>query len=431
MTAFVVVVGIVSITLVLVMQYARTQQEQKAWNDFAQDDFRSMALGRPLRVNAVTKADGVKSSPGSRANRYRELTVVRMEDESPDCRSFYFAAPDNSSLPIFFGGQYLVVSMPDPDSPGHSLSRCYSLSDGVQSSTYRITVKRVPGGKLSNLLHDSVQVGDRIRVQLPSGRFHIGKQSSIDESGRPRPLNLIAAGIGITPMLSMLRECLTNTPERTVRLFYQLRDASNAPFLEELRRLAAAHASCFRLFVALSKPRTGDLLKGDLHGRMDAVAILGAAGSAAGNFMICGPDGFMQTIAVGLTSRGVPQSCVEFESFAGPVKSRGSIANKTADAIVDVSNQSNVGVATQLAVRFKQSACDAVWTSADSSLLELAERSGVPIDSACRSGQCGSCVVRLLAGQVRYTAAPDLEGLEPDEALACVACPTSDIVIDA
>ncbi len=171
MTTFVIVVGIAALILVWVVQYARTHQEQKVWNEFAQDDFKAMALQRPLTVNAVAKAEGVKSSPGARAEKQRVLTVVRIEDESPDCRSFYFAAQDQTSLPPFFGGQYLLISLPDPELPGRALSRCYSLSDGANGSTYRITVKRVPGGKMSNLLHDSVRVGDRIRVQLRLAAF--------------------------------------------------------------------------------------------------------------------------------------------------------------------------------------------------------------------------------------------------------------------
>ncbi len=431
MSTFVVVVGIALIVLVLSIHYAQAHQERKVWHEFAQDDFKAMALQRPLTANAVANAEHVKADLDAKSERHRELSVVRIEDESPDCRSFYFASPNQTPLPTFFGGQYLLISLPDPDSPNRQVSRCYSLSDGVHESTYRITVKRVPGGKMSNLLHDTVRIGDRIRVQLPSGRFHIGNQSHIDEAGRPQPLNLIAAGIGITPMMSMLRESLKNTPDRAVRLFYQLRDASNAPFLDELRQLAVTEAGRFRLFVAFSKPGVGDLVRGDLQGRMDAVAILGAAGSATGNFMICGPDEFMRGIAAGLTSRGVPKSRVEYESFMAAAKPKPSVPSESR-SITDLELSSgNLAVATQATVRFSKTACDAVWTDDDSSLLDIADRYGVTIESACRSGQCGSCVVRLLAGRVRYAETPDFDAMEPHEALACVARPAGDIVIDA
>ncbi len=232
-------------------------------------------------------------------------------------------------------------------------------------------------------------------------------------------------------MMAMISESLKNSPNRPVRLFYQLRDSTHAPFLEGLRKLAMTERDRFRLFVAFSNPKPGDLLRGDMQGRMDAVAILGAAGSAAGNYMICGPDDFMRGIAAGLTDRGVPKTCVEFESFMSATKLKSPALASSSLPNDRQTTNGNLAIATQSMVRFTKSACDAVWTDDDSSLLDLAERCGVPVESACRSGQCGSCVKRLLAGKVTYGEPHSYEPLETDEVLTCVAQPVGDIVLDA
>ncbi len=144
MSTFVVVVGIVAILLVLVMQYAQSQQERAVWKEFASDELAQQSTSRTV-AGSPQPETLAGASTTKKPSRQRQLMVSRIEDESPDCRSFYFTAPDHSPLPPFFGGQFLTVSLPDPQVPQRLISRCYSLSDGVREQTYRITVKRVPG----------------------------------------------------------------------------------------------------------------------------------------------------------------------------------------------------------------------------------------------------------------------------------------------
>jgi uncharacterized protein len=422
------VVGTVFLSIGLLKHFAATYQERTIREAFLRDDWQ-------LVDHDFAFAPATESAKKPKTDRWRMMNVVRIADESPDSRSFHLAPIDGAPLVDFHAGQYLIVSLPDPDAAGRSVSRCYSLSDGPNASTYRITVKRVPGGKMSNLLHDTIRVGDTIRTQTPMGKFHIGDQSAQDEHGVDRPLNLIAAGIGITPMIAMLRQSQQNTPARPIRLFYQLRDAANAPFLAELCERTRPPADGGKtadttgklsLFVAYSQPRPGDMFRGAMQGRMDAANILRACGSPKGDFMICGPDAFMTTIAEGLIAGGAQPACVQYESFASPTKSPSNVTNAGSQTVAPETDPQH-----QVEVDFCATGCKTTFDLGDSSLLDVAERSGIAIDSACRTGQCGSCVIRLLKGNVRYDHPPEFDGLEPGEALACVAKPNGPVTVDA
>lgn len=358
---------------------------------------------------------------------YREMLVNSIVDESPDCRSFTLTACDGDPLPRFQSGQSILVRLQHPET-NKNVSRCYSLSSGPGEDAYRITVKRVPGGVMSNLLHDHVMAGDRIGIQSPRGKFHLNTEQP------ERPVSLIAAGIGITPMLSMLLHSLEVSPERRVDLFYQLRDSSNAPFLDSLRYLAGVCPS-FHLHVWFSKGEGTDFEQGVLPGRMNASEVLSRRGRLDGDFMICGPAQFMSQTAVDLVDGGVDASCVAYESFGPAAKGVGAIQvdGDSGDTAATNSEQSASPSAASVSpcnVRFEQSDQTARWDSPNDSLLDVAEAADVEVDSGCRSGDCGACVVRLLRGEVTYPTEPSCD-FEGDEVVLCAAQPNSDIEIEA
>ncbi len=361
------------------------------------------------------------------------MAVEKVVDESPDCKSFYFRPIDGQPIPEFLGGQYVLVGCRDPET-NKVISRCYSLSDAYNSDFFRITVRRVPGGKVSNLLHETIKAGDKIELRAPGGRFHI----DVEES--KKPLNLIAAGIGITPMVSMLRHAKQVTPDRPVRLFYQLRSSTNAPFLDELRKLAAdqSQGGNFQLFVAFSRPGKAEIRPQDATGRIAAESILQACGSVDGSFRICGPEAFMTNIATGLVGAGVREADVQYESFGGGKKGVGAIAvgpesleskQERGDQLTST-EASGDSTSSGPKIKFAQSNQTAAWSDEDESLLDMAERVGVDVDSSCRSGQCGSCAIRLLKGAVKYSEEPACE-VDDSEVLMCVAKPCGAVSVDA
>jgi ferredoxin-NADP reductase len=352
---------------------------------------------------------------------WRKVRVDQCRDESPDCRSYRFVPVDGAPLPSFRAGQSILVGVRHPVT-GKRLTRCYSLSGGPGESYYRITVKRVPGGVVSNLLHDHIRVNDEVEIQAPRGSFHASVEL------RHEPLVLIAAGIGITPMLSMFLENLEKTPERRVEIFYQLRSPSNTPFLGILRfsvnKIAATLPT--RLHVFFSQPSDVELPNGDSVGRLSAATVIDRCGSPSGEYLICGPADFMSSIAQGLVDCGVPENRVRYESFGDKPKGIGAVAVP----FDDQAEKDFVSTTESFKVRFESSDRDADWNGTQESVLELGESIGVELSSACRSGDCGACIVKLCQGTVRYENQPGCD-FQADQVVACVARPASDLRIEA
>lgn len=348
---------------------------------------------------------------------WRKMVVASIHDESPDCRSFKLQPLDDGPLPRFLGGQSIRVRIPavgSQDSP----SRFYSLSSGPGEDGYRITVRRVPHGRFSTQLHDTINVGDVLEIQSPRGRFHI------DATAPDRPLHLIAAGIGITPMLSMLLHSLEETPSREVHLYYQLRDETNAPFLRAMRFLnqSLETSSLFGLRVWFSRPTENQVVKaGEFVGRVTSKQIIDELPdrNLDCDYRICGPVQFMESMAEGLIALGADPKRVQYESFGSKLKSPGALS---VEGNLDEQRVSHH-------VKFCNSNTEAIYTDASTSLLELAETSSVPVVSSCRAGICGSCVHRLARGKIQYAQQPECE-YGKDEVVLCMAQPTSDIEID-
>ncbi|MEM9367097.1 MAG: 2Fe-2S iron-sulfur cluster-binding protein [Planctomycetota bacterium] len=372
----------------------------------------------PTTVGSATAiADRTEMTP-THWKGWREVRVARIIDESPDCRSFRLEAMDGSALPPFKAGQSILVRMAVGDSE-KKVSRCYSLSGGTAEPYYRITVKRVPEGQLSNALQDGLSQGDVLEIQAPRGRFHSQPRH------RDEPLVLIAAGIGITPMLAMLLENLEQTPSRRVHLFYQLRSPDHAPFLKLLRKVATERAGSLpvQLHVFFSRPDLMAIQHPDTEGRVDARQILERVGTVTGEYMICGPDAFMTSLAEGLVVGGVKADHVQYESFGGKAAGVGAVP-------VDREPHDHVGdESAEYHVVFNDSQDAATWTPSRGTLLDLAEESDVEVEFACRTGSCGACVCRLKAGQVAYRETPEHE-VHEGEVLMCVARPTSDVTIE-
>ena len=346
---------------------------------------------------------------------WRPLRVFRIIQETSDCTSFYLQDPDDQPLPPFFPGQYITVGLTNSD--GRMLSRCYSLSDAPDWRAYRITVKRVPSGKVSNLLHDTVQVGQTLQVRAPSGNFFPVANPEV-------PLVLIAAGIGITPMASIARHAQKHHPDRIIQLFYQVRDLANAPLLREMAKWAATNKNV-RLYLYLSKPGNNPPRWITGFGRLTVNEVLRVCGGPVGQFMLCGPSPMLATIQNGLADGGVPESMITVEAFEAIQK-----AKEAEDRTAGGSDESTSSGIAQT-VRFEKSGKDATCYHGVPTILEAAEAAGIDLDSGCRSGDCGACVIRLLKGRVQYANKPGFGPLEKDQALACVAQPSEAVVVDA
>jgi len=354
---------------------------------------------------------------------WREFRVARREyeDRAQTLCSFHLEPVDGAPLPRFVPGQFLTLAM--PISSDQTLTRCYSLSEGPNAGSYRISVKRVlapvgrpelPVGACSNHLHDRLQIGDVIKAKAPAGRFVVDPQPSV-------PIVLIAGGIGITPLLCMLRGGLAAEPNRTVHLYYGVRHGAEHGFRKELEELARLHPN-FRMSVVYSQPDSDDASGRDYQhtGHIDVDLLRRTLPAGRHRFYVCGPPAMMASLIPALGQWGVLPDDIHHEAF-GPASARSAQASSRAE----VARPSR-----SFEVMFRKSGRTLVWDGKDASLLDFAERHDVTIESGCRSGSCGTCEVKLIAGAVRYAEKPDHE-ITPGHCLLCVGFPDSPLELEA
>ncbi|SDG35988.1 pyridoxamine 5'-phosphate oxidase family protein [Paraburkholderia phenazinium] len=348
------------------------------------------------------------------ATGWRKLKVVEVRDETPSARSFYLESADGSSLPHFEPGQFLPIRLHVPGLAAPS-TRTYTLSDADHGQHYRITVKRE--GVASTWLHEHVQQGDVIEARAPAGAFKLERRS-------PRPVVLLSAGIGITPMIAMLNTLLADTsgatqPER-IHFIHGARQANEHPFAAQLMAAAEAHPH-LSVHLLDSQPATqaGHPAEARSFGRVDIAFLKGVLPFGDYDFYLCGPGAFMQDLYNGLRGLNIADERIRSEAF-GPasVKRSESIANGTRLA----APASAQNAAQSSKVVFMRTGREAKWSQEAGSLLELAEANGVTAESNCRSGTCGTCSTRLLAGAVTYPAPCEAQ-IEPGHALICSAIP--------
>jgi ferredoxin-NADP reductase len=295
------------------------------------------------------------------------------------------------------------------------------LSDRPDPSYYRVTIKRVPApadhpefapGLSSNHFHDRVQVGDILRVKAPAGHFFIDPDPTV-------PVVLIGGGIGITPMISMLRWCLAEQPQRMVHLYYGLRNSHEHAFKQGLEQIAAAHPP-LRLNIVYSRPGESDVEGRDFQhrGHVDVELLRRTLPHGRHQFYVCGPPAMMEALVPAVAAWGVPLPDIHYEAF-GPASIKLPAVPAGPALLV-----------AELEVRFQRSGRTLAWDGRDPSLLDFAERHGISVESGCRSGSCGSCETRLVEGTVRYEHPPDHD-VAPGHCLLCVGRPTSAVVLEA
>ena len=238
-----------------------------------------------------------------------QLEVVARDVASADTVAITLKPADGSPLPAFVPGQYLSVAIPVPEA-GLTQVRQYSLSDAPCYDTWRITVKRVaagdatPAGVVSNRLHDAIRVGDTLRAGPPAGDFQLRDGD--------HPVVLISAGVGITPMVSMLRHLALTRPTRPVVFAHATQDISRYAHQHEVET-SLANLDEGRYHLWLEAPAAHDTHA--LPGRMDLGRI--EALPADSDFYLCGPLPFMQTQRRWLLGAGIPRERIHYEVF-GP-----------------------------------------------------------------------------------------------------------------
>jgi ferredoxin-NADP reductase/MOSC domain-containing protein YiiM len=397
------------------------------------------ALERALRIpalsagwkgslqNLLTQADGTSTSAGNTGLTaaagspppawagFRRLQVTATHDESRTVRSITLADPDGAPLPSWRPGQSIAVRL-SREGTQDTLIRNYSLSNWAGSGNYRISVKRETHGIASTYIHSHVKVGDVLEVAAPRGTFFLTEAES--------PVILMSAGVGVTPVLSMLHTLAVIDSPRQVWWLHAARDQSQQPFAVEsqalLDQLSNGHRRVF-----YSRPEPPDQLPaGAERGRLSAAVVAELGLPRTCDVYLCGPKSFMDDVSAGLMELGFNYTQIHTETFGATTALTPGIAASAVPPHLPVGPP---GPGPQ--VQFARSGISAPFGPPAATLLEFAEACDVPAQWSCRTGVCHNCETALLSGTVDYTLEP-LEPPAPGNILLCCSQPAEPVVVD-
>lgn len=369
----------------------------------------------PLPQPAATPV-GAGISPTPRTNLpkgFIQAHVLAVFDETPMVKTVRVSRPEGF---VFSAGQFVTIRL---RVDGKEYARCYSISSAPCVTGYlEVSIRRQ--GLVSSALHATVRPGAALSLKAPAGAFRY-------PDGDDRPLVLLAGGIGITPLMSMLRHALATEPTRPVTLLYCARTEADFAFRDELTSAARRHPQ-FRLTFVVSGGSTDPA---HYSGRIDEPLLRTATPDLAHSIaLICGPGEMIASMRDLLAGLGVPPGQVRFEVFQAAVAASAGLRHDeaaTRPGNEDASRAGHVAAHRMHCAR----AGKVVPVRAGETLLDAAENGGVPIDSLCRAGVCGTCRVQVSAGQVECASAMlDADEQRQGFVLACVSTAKSDCTVN-
>ena len=385
------------------------------WRTSFQAFLQQESSGGPMTGNPGLVPESVGSPPAWPG--FRPLRVSRIDRESSSVISLLLVPADGRPLVAAEPGQFVVLRLrPKPDAP--PLLRSYSLSDTPSADHYRVSIKQELNGVASTYVHNHVRVGDVLDVSAPRGSFTLRPDD--------RPIVLLSAGVGATPVLAMLHALAAGASPRQVWWLYGARNRDDHPFAQESRGLVQALPHS-RSRILYSRPGPDDRLDLEFNatGRLGIPVLdeLGVPRDA--DFYLCGPSAFLQDLSAGLAAWGVAGERVHMEIF-GPGE---SMTPGVSDAPVRPAHAPAGPAGEGPQVSFARSGLTVRWDEKYQSLLELAEACDVPVRWSCRTGVCHNCESGLVSGSVSYRPEP----LDPPAAgalLICCSQPQEEVVID-
>ncbi|WP_235399232.1 FAD-binding oxidoreductase [Sphingomonas sp. SRS2] len=355
------------------------------------------------------------------------LRIKAIFDETPNVKTFRLMEANQGSIPFtFLPGQYATVTS---EIEGQKVRRSYTISSSPTQRDYvELTIKREQYGLESRHLHDHADIGDLLEVSAPAGRFFFtGKEAE--------GIVLIAGGVGITPMMSVLRSLTDRSYEHDIYLLYGVNTPADLIFKEECDYLARRHT---RLHVAYIVSKADGTDWAGPVGYMTADFITASVPNITRRRVhLCGPPPMMEAVKAALGQLQLPPDQIKTEEFAPPTGGPVADTEPTIPAAEDIPASPPVQSAptfpsAHATVAFSKSGKTGSITP-DQSVLEAAEAIGVVIDYECRAGTCGRCKIPMRQGQVTMEVE---DALAADEKaggiiLACQAKSAGDLVVDA
>jgi len=344
------------------------------------------------------------------------LVCCQVREETHDVKSFFFMSREGRTF-VFEPGQFVTLEL---EIDGETINRCYTISSApTRPHTISITVKRVPGGKVSNWLHDNLRAGDAVRVLGPAGAFTCARRPS----GK---YLFLSAGSGITPLMSMSRTHHELGEDRDIVFLHSARTPDDIIFARELDLIASNHRNFRTAFVC---ERIGQ--RSNWSG-ITGFLTLPLLSLIAPDFMereifTCGPAPYMEAVRKMLADAGFDRSQYHEESF--------SFEETVAPELDAVAASPAVSDAAPAGERFAVSFAKSrreIECAADQHVLDAARQAGVRLPSSCTQGMCGTCKVKLVSGQVEMKHNGGIRQREIDQGMVLLCCskPLTDLVID-
>ncbi|SIT46407.1 Oxidoreductase FAD-binding domain protein [Paraburkholderia ribeironis] len=377
------------------------------------------------------------------------LVCCHIRQETHDVKSFFFRAPSERAF-VFEPGQFITLEL---EIDGESINRCYTISSPpTRPHTISITVKRVPGGKVSNWLHDNLQAGSQVRVLGPSGEFTCARHPA-------RKFLFLSAGSGITPLMSMSRAHHELGEDSDIVFVHSARTPDDIIFARELDLIASnqvrfrAAFVCERVGARTNWPGVTGFLS------LPLLKLI-APDFLEREIFTCGPAPYMQAVRNLLAEGGFDRRHYHEESFSfetvsevaapvttlhvadaaqhasAPVTANGSgdsgdSGDERAEAAGFEPAPTEVEIETRFKVSFTKSNRE-IECGSGQHVLDAAKKAGVRLPASCTQGMCGTCKVKLVSGEVAMKHAGGIRQREIDQGMVLLCCskPLSDLVVD-
>jgi ferredoxin-NADP reductase len=371
------------------------------------------------------------------------LVCCQVRDETHDVKSFFFRAPSGRAF-VFEPGQFITLELEIGD---ESINRCYTISSPpTRPHTISITVKRVPGGKVSNWLHDNLHAGTQVRVLGPSGEFTCARHPA-------RKFLFLSAGSGVTPLMSMSRAHHELGEDSDIVFVHSARTPDDIIFARELDLIASNQAHfrtafvCERVGARTNWPGVTGFLT------LPLLKLI-APDFLEREIFTCGPAPYMQAVRTLLDEGGFDRRHYHEESFSfetvsevaaqlttahvadvlqhtGDALAAGRFADAREHAAGFEPASEPAGTETRFKVSFAKSHRE-IECGSGQHVLDAAKKAGVRLPSSCTQGMCGTCKVKLVAGEVEMKHAGGIRQREIDQGMVLLCCskPLTDLVVD-
>ncbi|HCY90033.1 MAG TPA: phenylacetate-CoA oxygenase/reductase subunit PaaK [Chitinophagaceae bacterium] len=354
------------------------------------------------------------------ATHFHPLTVKAVTKETADCVSICFEIPEPlKDMFQYREGQNITIRK---SIDGEELRRSYSICTAPYENELKVAVKKVEGGQFSTYANAAIKAGDVLEVMPPTGKFH-----SRLHPGKTAQYLAIAAGSGITPVISIIKHTLREEPNSKFTLLYNNRNRGSIIFFEELEALKNNYIDRFNLINILSREKMDAPL---LHGRIneEKLSELGRLVSyhSFDEIYICGPEELIRTSSAFLESQGLDKKKIHFELFTTP----GQSVQKTKQASQE---EADKGPRSQVSIRLDGRTFSFELPYHGKSILDAALGQGADLPFACKGGVCCTCRAKLLAGQVDMDVNYALEEEEVNQGfiLTCQSHPrTANVSVD-